>query len=147
VVDANVLTYDFGYAQPAGLGSIGDTVWKDRNQNGVFDPGERTLSNVTVSLSGDTNNDGQPDVTATAVTDSNGHYLFSELPAGTYTVSIVAPPLILTLRPTYDFDGIDTPHVATLTLQAGENNLEVDFGYWMNRPPKPPHLFPRPSDR
>jgi hypothetical protein len=147
VIDENVLTYDFGYAQPGDLGSIGDTVWKDRNQNGIFDPGERGLANVRLSLSGDTNNDGEPDITATAFTDSSGHYLFSDLPAGTYTVNVVGPPLILSQRPTYDFDGIDTPNVAILVLRSGENNLEVDFGYWMNRPPKPQHLFPRPNDR
>ena len=31
--------------------------------------------------------------------------------------------------PTYDADGVGTPHTATVTLEADETNLAVDFGY------------------
>jgi len=137
VIDENVLEYDFVYAIPATTGSIGDSVWKDRNKNHIYDPNERGIAFVTVALSGDTNGDGQPDLTATTRTDISGHYLFTDLPAGNYTVRVVAPAFVLALLPTYDYDGVDTPNVASLTLGPGESNLDVDFGYWIVQPPKP----------
>ena len=57
---------------------IGDLVWNDANGNGVQDPGEAGISGVTVELLDTANN-----VIASAVTDADGHYIFSNDPNGT----------------------------------------------------------------
>lgn len=51
---------------------IGNLVWKDTNSNGIQDAGEPVIPGVTVSLLDKSNN-----VLATAITDTNGNYIFS----------------------------------------------------------------------
>jgi protocatechuate 3,4-dioxygenase beta subunit len=108
---------DFGY-QP--LGTIGNLVWLDLDENGEFDSEtEPGLSGVTVTVSGTGG-------TFTTVTDENGGYYFDSLPPGTYTVSVTPPDGV---EAVYDFDGVGTPNLTTVTLAAGGANLDVDFGY------------------
>ncbi|RAI73765.1 hypothetical protein HMF3257_03955 [Spirosoma telluris] len=61
---------------------IGDRVWKDSNGNGIQDPGEPSLAGVTVQLA-----DAQGNVVATAITDADGNYIFSNQPNLTSTSS------------------------------------------------------------
>ncbi|MBI3943433.1 MAG: carboxypeptidase regulatory-like domain-containing protein, partial [Chloroflexi bacterium] len=117
---------DFGYKPficPAS-GTIGDTVWTDTNGDGVQNNGETGIPNVEVRLQmpGTTNQ-------ILATTDANGHYLFTNLPAGTYTVTVVSTTLPAGLTQTYDLDGLATPHTASLTLPLGGSRLDADFGY------------------
>ena len=80
--------YDFGY-QPTGSGSIGDTVFKDANGNGIQDgAGETGIEGVTVLLQVDWNGDGNYVTLYTDTTDASGKYLFENLPLGTYRVLI-----------------------------------------------------------
>ncbi len=51
---------------------IGNRVWKDTNSNGVQDPGEAGIAGVTVHLY-----NGANTLVGTAVSDTNGNYLFS----------------------------------------------------------------------
>ncbi|MBX9627021.1 MAG: tandem-95 repeat protein, partial [Gemmataceae bacterium] len=69
---------------PPPTGSIGDFVWYDTNGNGVVDGSETVAPGVNVTLSGP--------ATRTATTDASGAYLFSGLPAGTYTVAFSPQP-------------------------------------------------------
>ena len=71
----NQLDVDFGYI---GLGSIGDTVWYDANNNAIQETGEPGLRNVTVTLATDFDGDGIVDFQATTATDDSGNYLFSK---------------------------------------------------------------------
>jgi large repetitive protein len=120
---ASRLDIDFGYR---GTGSIGDRVWSDPNGNGIQDPGETGLADVTVTLSGDFNNDGVTD-TRTTTTDADGNYLFANLAAGSYTVTTsTLPPGAV---PTFDLDGTATANSAEVALAAGQTNQDVDFGY------------------
>ena len=121
VVNSNVLTYDFGYR---GTGTIGDRVWFDTNGDGVQDGGEAGINGVKVTLL-----DGSGTPIATQFTAGDGLYLFTNLPAGTYTVVVDSTTLPAGLTQTYDLDGLGTPHRATLDLGPGETNLLVDFGY------------------
>jgi protocatechuate 3,4-dioxygenase beta subunit len=66
--------------------SIGDYVWYDANDNGIQDTGETPASGVTVVLK-----DGNGATVGTTTTDSNGHYVFDQLPAGDYTVTFTPP--------------------------------------------------------
>jgi SdrD B-like domain len=135
VATANIATFalaagqartdvDFGYRVPPSLGSIGDRVWLDGNGNGVQDAGEAGIPGVTVQLL-----QGNA-VLATTSTGTDGHYLFANLAAGSYSIRVSG--LMSGLVPTYDLDGIATPSFASLTLAAGQNRVDADFGYRMN---------------
>lgn len=105
------LNADFGYNRD---GAIGDTVWFDADRDGVQDPGEIGVANVRVNLTGRT--------TGTAYTAPDGTYLFPDLPAGDYSVSIVIPPGY-SLSP-----GTPNPHTCSLT--GNESYLRADFGLY-----------------
>jgi hypothetical protein len=51
------------------------------------------------------------------------------VPAGTYTVRVDDTSLPGGLTPTYDLDGVATPHAALVTVTGGQNRTDVDFGY------------------
>ena len=60
---------------------VGNLVWEDVDGDGIQDPDEPPLAGVIVELLADTTGDGVPDtVIATALTDANGNYLFSNDP-------------------------------------------------------------------
>jgi hypothetical protein len=81
-------TIDCGYVPPC-TGTIGDFVWQDTNGNGCQDAGEPGIPNVQVQLfSGCGSN---ITLVATTTTDSTGHYLFTNLCAGSYTVRFTTP--------------------------------------------------------
>ena len=126
------LTADFGYAPP--LGSIGDRVFIDADDDGVQDPGEPGIENVTVIL---TLPDG---TTQTQVTDANGNYLFTNLPldeAYLVEVDITTLPAGVFSSPS----GLGDPDVRDGFSSVADNqttvvltvddpvNLDADFGY------------------
>ncbi len=101
--------------------SIGGTVFCDFNRDGIQETGEPGLAGVKVTLTG-------VNVTATAFTDSNGNYLFSELRTGKYTVSVdpsTAPPGCNVILP-------NCPLSFTGTLHPGQALLGVDFCFGTN---------------
>lgn len=122
------LAQDFGYR---GAGKIGDTVWFDANSNQKKDTGESGIANVTLTLTADYNLDGSTDYTAKTTTDSNGNYLFDNLPSGRYIITVQngSGTAVNGWTPTYDYDGTGTAHTATVGLPARTTNLDVDFGY------------------
>ncbi len=69
-----------------GTGKIGDFVWHDLNGNGIQDPGEPGLAEVTVRLQSCGGS-----VLAIQSTDGNGNYLFDGLPAETYRIEFTMP--------------------------------------------------------
>lgn len=122
-------TVDFGY-QPLGLGSIGDTVWYDKDGDGVQGGiQEIGLADITVELWVDLNNDGVYVLVMTTTTDANGAYLFANLPDGDYEVVIDEADSDL---PT---DAFGNNYVATtdtlfaITLSNGNSNLSADSGF------------------
>ncbi len=127
---ATNLNQDFGYR---GGASLGDFVWFDIDGDGVQDPGEPGLGGVKVTavwLGPDGVAGGGDDQTFTTTTNSSGGYTIGNLPAGNYTVTVddtTLPNGITT--PTYDLNGIGTPHTTTTTLTTNQNRTDVDFGY------------------
>lgn len=68
---------------------IFDHVWVDENSNGIHDSGEGPIVDATVKLYIDHNGDGYPERLAeTTQTDANGEYLFQNLAANKYSVSV-----------------------------------------------------------
>ncbi|MTV41158.1 SdrD B-like domain-containing protein [Duganella radicis] len=111
-------------------GKLGDTVWEDKNGNGVQDSGEAGIAGVTVQLK-----NAAGDVVQTTTTAADGKYSFTADP-GSYTVSVTAPA-------DYSFTGKDlggddardsdfgaTGQSGTVVLKSGDDNTSVDAGLY-----------------
>ena len=128
------------------LGSIGNYVWLDEDSDGEQDAGESGIANVVVELKNSTGS-----VIATATTDANGGYLFTDLVEGDYFVDVQDASLPVGLTQTTIFsnvvDGADADtlmddgdfgnkdHAGNgyqIRLDEGEDNLTADFGYNWN---------------
>jgi uncharacterized repeat protein (TIGR01451 family) len=122
----NTATPSFGYNVTR---SIGDTVFNDANGNGVQDGGETGISGVTVELQDGVCTPGTD--CPTVVTDGSGHYLFSGLTDGSYTVSIDGTQSALTgyNLTTADDGAGGSPHTRNVTLAGGVSQLGIDYGY------------------
>ncbi|MEL7060841.1 MAG: SdrD B-like domain-containing protein, partial [Acidobacteriota bacterium] len=108
---------------------LGDRVWLDADGDGLQDIGEPGIDNVEVTLY-DAGPDGVPgggdDVAvATQLTDAFGLYLFDDLPPGSFYVDVTDS----TVPSGLDLSPGSSDESATVTLAAGETNLDVDFGY------------------
>jgi protocatechuate 3,4-dioxygenase beta subunit len=85
-------TLDFGFVLPVSLGNL---VFEDRDDNGLFDGTDTPLAGATVSLFlGDGTTpavdvDGSP--VASQTTGADGLYAFDNLPPGDYVVTVGAP--------------------------------------------------------
>ena len=128
-------SHDFGYHQ-TGTAVIGDTIYYDWDGNGSQDAGDEGIPGVTVSLYEDSNGDGVLDTLNDAfitsdVTNINGNYTFSNLPAGDYIVVTEMPAnTIATGDP--DESGQCTVcdlHGASTGLTAGSTDDTLDFGF------------------
>jgi uncharacterized repeat protein (TIGR01451 family) len=123
------ITNDFGYFEPS---SIGEFIWHDLNNNGVFDAGE-ALNNITVRLTppADVDLGSGLGIAHPTTTDANGHYLFEELPHGSYTVTVdeTTLPVLLQGNNSVDPDG-DTNSLSSYTLAIGENERGRNFAYF-----------------
>lgn len=147
-------TVDAGVRQgvPSGLGSLGNRVWYDLNNNGLQDAGELGVAGVTVTLldagaDGIVGN-GDDGTSRTTLTNALGEYLFGGLPAGNYVVQFGTAALPLPTGFTaatqnagtndnIDSDGgaiatggapAGSSRTAVYNLAQGEDNLSVDLG-------------------
>ena len=122
-------TIDFGYV-PFGDGSIGDTVWYDKNGDGAQSGAQETgLASITVVLWIDYNGDGIFSPVLTTTTDASGNYLFENLPDGNYEVRVDTSDPDL---PDDAFGNSYVPTTATTvtaTLSSGSTYLDADFGF------------------
>jgi len=139
---------------------VGNFVWEDTNGNGIQNPGEPGLNNVTVQLIwGGTDNiiGNSDDVTYTTQTSGNGYYSFTGVTPGNYQISVPTNPaggFIPTWPNQGSNDNIDsdTPSGVTFAINStfglplGENgtgdlpggqmpdpqdDLSFDFGYYI----------------
>ncbi len=141
------LTADFGYnwstptetnnPGPGATGAIGDKIWVDVDGDGVQDPEEVGIPGVTVQLT-NLGADGLlgtgDDTVITTTTNANGNYVFDNLPAGAYVVSIPTPPAGYTQTGDPDQFGLpcttcDNQTSAPIVLAPGDVFVNIDFGY------------------
>ncbi|MBI3195338.1 MAG: VCBS repeat-containing protein, partial [Ignavibacteriae bacterium] len=94
-------------------GSLSGTKFNDLNANGIKDGGEPGLPNWSIYLSGA--------ASETTLTDVNGNYSFTNLQAGTYTISEEQ-------RSGWEQTFPVSPSTYTITLSAGQDTTGFDFG-------------------
>jgi hypothetical protein len=128
------LSVDMGILPPAGSAALGDLVWFDLNNDGLQTAGEPGVQGVMVTLY-----NGAGNIEANTTTDANGNYHFVGLAPGTYNVGFDNLPVGYDFA-TYNADltGINgnansdadpvTGLTQTVTLVAGDNNLNLDAG-------------------
>lgn len=111
---------------------VGNYVWYDEDANGIQDANEAPIPGVLVTLYDNTNT-----AVASAVTDADGKYLFTNVLPGTYTIGFDGYPSALSAtnkgaNPSADDDSnIDpsTNKTDPFTVTAGSSNLTLDAGY------------------
>jgi protocatechuate 3,4-dioxygenase beta subunit len=112
---------------------IGNFVWNDLNGNGQQDSGAETngLGNVIVHLY-----DAGNAVIGVATSTVTGAYAFTNLAAGTYTVSFTPPANYLSTTSNVGNDASDsdtlagTNRTAAVTLTSGQTDNSVDAGFY-----------------
>ena len=137
------LRADFGFTDNE-PGAIGDLIFEDANENGVFDAGEAPLAGVSVDLIRDKDGDGvwdagEPVIATTTTTGSldanGGNYRFSGLPAGHYLVHVSDANGVLL---DYNRGPLGTSHTNNNSqpdpypvhlANPGDADLTADFGY------------------
>ncbi len=116
--------------------TVGNFVWVDTNGNGIQDDGpDSALAGVKVTLCDANGNEVTKDVQGNPVTpvftDASGHYLFSNLKPGTYSVKFTLPTGYVATRSTIGADrGADSNGViaTSRSLRGGESDLTLDLG-------------------
>ena len=116
--------------------AIGDYVWLDADRDGVQDVTEPGIANVTLDLYTDYDGNGLPDgggYIGSATTDLYGRYLFPDLGAGPYVVTVTDRNGVLA---GYSLTtGSTDPH-GVITLEKDTRYLQADFGYYPGDPSK-----------
>ena len=132
---------DFGFTA---LAALGDTVFWDANANGTQDWNEQGISNVTVNLYRDVNQNGTNDPGIDAflesrTTDGDGRYVFSALLPDHYAVVVDHSGPIASAALTADPDSDGIPCGAPgatgcdgqygIELGVAQTFMGADFGY------------------
>ncbi len=128
--------------------SLGDLVWEDTNANGLQDAGESGVSGIQVNLYEGSGCSGTALMTTT--TDSTGHYTFSNLSPGTYSVKFLKPSnYVFTLADQGGDEAKDsdadtsTGCASGISLVSGATDTTWDAGIYKSSS----HLMDPPSGR
>jgi hypothetical protein len=115
---------------------VGDFVWSDDNANGIQDPGEGGIPQITVTLYDAA---GMP--VAVTTTDANGYYLFDSLAPADYFIVFTVPadaqvsPMFAGPDRGLDSDAGPDGITQMFNLQPGEVDLTWDLGLIVNVSP------------
>lgn len=152
VAEADLVNATVG-AGLVGAYTVGDTVWRDDNGNGVLDAGEQGVPGVKVELL-----DEGRQVLRTATTADGGRFAFGDLAAGAYRLQVRRPDpeLVFTGARTGSNTAVDSdadPRGLTAEVMLGEENpadTTVDVGLTrpadLSTPPGPVEATPVPVD-
>jgi len=124
---------------PTGI-SLSGSVYIDHDGNGMRDDNadESGIEGVVINLSGLDLQGNQ--VTRTVTTDVNGHYTFTNLPAGTYQISEEQPRYIDASESVGTVSGqtrgevLDNDVIGNISLAIGETGIGYDFGEILDSP-------------
>lgn len=138
----------------AALGSIGNRIWSDTNNNGILNAGEPGIDGVTVELYLNSQTPGVDSPYLVTTTSGGGNYQFVNLPAGSYRVylpisnftngeALANSPLSSTITSASDNaiddddNGIQITSGAAvispvITISSGEIDNSKDFGFVPN---------------
>jgi len=137
--NANLTASPFSPPDSSPPASLSGTVYFDDIRNGVHDPEEAGVGDVTLQLTG-FDAQGNP-VTRTTQTDADGHYSFANLPAGTYQIFEVQPDVfedgdetVGTVNGSVRGSLLDNDLIGSITIGSGENGIGYDFGEVNERP-------------
>ena len=127
----NNTSLDAGFQVP--LASLGDLVFVDVNKDGIQQPTELGIKDVMVALLDSTNT-----LITSTITNASGIYSFTGLTPGIpYSVSFVSPTGYMSTsaqvggNDTKDSDANPTTGLTRrITLTPGENNLNLDAGFY-----------------
>ncbi len=100
--------------------SIGDSVYWDKNNNGIFDGGDVGFDNVSVEL-----HDSNDNVIATQTT-SNGYYIFDNLSDDIYSVYVTDINDVLA---EFSLTAGTQPHTNIVIDANHQIYFNIDFGY------------------
>ena len=120
------VNYNFCEVEPA---SIKGTVYHDRNDNGIQDPGEEGIEGVVIQLF-----DVDGNVIAETTTDANGDYCFDGLAPGEYKIREQQPDDFDDGRDTVgNVDGVTNgehgnDEFCVIILNGGDEGVEYNFG-------------------
>ena len=118
--------------RPASTGgpTLGDFAWDDLDRDGIQEPGEPGLANVTVTL-----RDPAGIVLATTTTDAVGQYGFTNVAPGSYRLRFTIPAGLQTTPSdvgsddTVDSDINAGGETAVFTLTPGQTDITLDAGF------------------
>ena len=96
------------------LGSLSGHVWYDRNKNGQVDEGETPIPNVVIRLSNG----------LTTTTDTDGFFIFENLPDGVYSVTETDPKGYVSIS---DADGGTDNVISGIRITNGNHVVDQDF--------------------
>ncbi|NIV91188.1 MAG: LPXTG cell wall anchor domain-containing protein [Actinobacteria bacterium] len=116
---------DFG---ARGTVTVGDRVWEDTDEDGILDPGEAPIANVKVTIrwaGGDAEHGTADDLAWTEWTTGDGRYERDDLPSGLFEIEVDTASAGSGLDST-------TPTVVTVSLKAGDDYQDGDFGFAPN---------------
>ncbi len=138
------VTADFGYnyttkadtdspSLVTAPGALGNRIWNDADGDGIQDPGESGIPNITVELWTDANLDGTYTPSGiTTMTDEYGKYIFTGLTPGAYVVNVVEAGISgagFVTAPTGDPDADATNTSDPIMIAPGDVWLGGNFGY------------------
>jgi hypothetical protein len=122
---------------PTGI-SLSGSVYLDDDWSGARDNGEPGIEGAVLHLSGFDLQGNE--VTQTVTTDADGHYTFSNLPAGTYQIMEDQPRYIDAWESVGTVNGetrgeiLDNDLIGNITLGIGDVGVGYDFAEILNMP-------------
>ncbi len=132
LTNGGTTSLDAGFSVPPA--SLGDLVFLDANKDGIQQPTEPGIANVVVALL-----DGTNTLIASTTTNVSGIYSFTGLTPGVpYSVSFVSPTGYISTSAQVGGNNIldsdanlVTGLTRSVTLTPGENNLNLDAGFYI----------------
>ena len=119
--------FNFCEIEPA---SIKGTVYHDRNDNGVQDPGEEGIEGVVIQLF-----DADGNLVQETTTDANGDYCFDDLPPGEYKIREAQPDgfddgqdTVGTVDGQTNGEHDTNDEFCVVILNGGDEGIEYNFG-------------------